>query len=201
MISYDFEMLAMRVEKQKKRFLARLFTVLALVIASLCVIIYNFDKTASFIGGAIIFSSLLYMCFSWMKHNPAVLFSKAIEGENIKEHEYIEQQSQGLLKGTGRRPLLPHTYANRKSGVPRHLLRGTVFLRLKSGDVTSWNGQFVSHMDIYEIGDTLYKPAGARFMIVTSRETKAQPCPLCGAINTPEHKECQGCGLLIVHKR
>lgn len=199
-MTYDFEMLAIRVEQKKKAFLKRLYTVLALVVISLAVIVCNFDKTVSFLGGAVIFASLLYMCFSWMKHNPAVLFSKAIEGVNIKEHEYVERQSQGLLKGTSRRPNLPLTYANRKSGTPRHLLRGTVFLRLPSGDVTSWSGQYIKHMEIYEEGDTLYKPAGARFMIVTSREVKEQPCPLCGAINTKEHKECRGCGLLMVHK-
>lgn len=200
-MTYDFEMLALRIQKRKKAFLTRLYAVLALVVLSLCVIVYNLDKTATFIAGAVIFVSLLYMCFSWMKQNPAVLFSKEIEGVNVKEHEYIERVSQGLLKGTSRRPLLPHTYANRKSGVPRHLIRGTVYLRLPNEDVTSWSGLFPKHMDIYEEGDTLYKPAGARFMIVTSREVKEQPCPLCGAINTKENKECHGCGLLIVHKK
>ena len=200
-MSYDFEMLEIRIEKKKKAFLTRLYTVLALIVTSLAVTIYNFDKTVTFIGGAVIFASLLYLCFTWLKQNPAILFSKALEGVNIKEHEYIEQQSQGLLKGTSRRPNLPLTYANRKTSVPRHLLRGTVFLRLKNGDVTSWNGQFIKHMEIYEEGDTLYKPAGARFFIVTSRDVKEQPCPLCGAINTKEHKECHGCGLLIVHKK
>ncbi len=200
-MTYDFEMLARRIEKKKNAFLTRLYTVLALVALSLCVIVYNFDKTATFIGGAVIFVCLLTLCFSWMKHNPSVLFSREIEGINIKEHEYIERQSQGLLKGTSRRPMLPHTYANRKTSVPRHLIRGTVFLRLKNGDVTSWSGLFPKHMDIYEEGDTLYKPAGARFMIVTSREVEEQPCPLCGAINTRENKECHACGLLIVHKR
>ena len=200
-MTYDFEMLMVRIEKKKKAFLTRLYTVIALIVLSLCVMVYHFDKTATFIAGAVIFTSLLYMCFSFMKHNPAVLFSKEIEGENVKEHEYIERVSQGLLKGTSRRPNLPHTYANRKSGVPRHLIRGTVYLRLANGDVTSWSGLYPKHMEIYEEGDTLYKPAGARFMIVTSREVKEQPCPLCGAINTKENKECHGCGLLIVHKK
>lgn len=200
MISYDFEMLEKRIHEKKKAFLTRLTTVIALVLLSLSVILWNFDKTATFLGGAIIFASLLYMCFSWMKYNPAILFSKAIEGVNVREDEYVERQSQGLLKGTSRRPNLPHTFANRKSGVPRHLLRGTVYLRLENGDVTSWSGQYVTHMEIYEEGDTLYKPSGARFMIVTSRDVKSQPCPLCGAINTREHKECHGCGLLIVKK-
>ena len=198
-MTYDFEMLATCVAQKKKAFLKRLYTVLALIVTSLAVIVYNFDKTVSFLGGAVIFASLLYMCFSWMKHNPAVLFSGAIEGVNIKEHEYVERQSQGALAGTSRRPSLPHTYANRKNnGTPRHLVRGTVFLRLPNGDVTSWSGQYPKHMEIYEEGDTLFKPAGARFMIVTSREVKEQPCPLCGAINKKEHSECQDCGLLVM---
>ena len=69
-MSYDFEMLEIRIEKKKKAFLTRLYTVLALIVTSLAVMIYNFDKTITFIGGAVIFSSLLYMCFSWMKHAP-----------------------------------------------------------------------------------------------------------------------------------
>ena len=199
-MTYDLEMIAIRIEKKKKAFFTRLSIIAVLAICSVAVMLCNFNKTASFLGGAVIFSSLIALFFIWQRYNPAILFSSAIEGVNVKEHEYVERQSQGALAGTSRRPNLPLTYANRKSGTPRHLLRGTVFLRLPNGDVTSWSGQYIKHMEIYEEGDTLYKPAGARFLFVTSRPVKEQPCPLCGAINTKEHKECHGCGLLIVHR-
>ena len=200
-MTYDLEMIAIRIEKKKKAFFTRLSIIAVLDVCSVAVMLCNFNKTVSFLGGAVIFISLIALFYIWQRYNPAILFSGAIEGVNIKEHEYVERQSQGALAGTSRRPSLPHTYANRKNnGTPRHLLRGTVFLSLPSGDVTSWSGQYIKHMEIYEEGDTLYKPAGARFMIVTSREVKEQPCPLCGAINKKEHSECQNCGLLIVHK-
>ena len=201
-MQYDLEMIERRVSEKRRRFLRRLGVCAGLIAISLTVMLLNFNVSATFIGGAVIFACLIWIANTLITIPPSVLFSPAIEGVNVKEHEYLARQSQGgLLKGTPRIPNLPYTYANRKTSTPRHLIRGTVFIRLENGDVTSWSGLFPKHMDVYEEGDLLYKPAGARFFFVKSREVKEQPCPLCGAVNTKERSECEGCGLLIVKNR
>ena len=198
---YDLEDAARRVAKNQKHFLTQMAVATGLILISLCVMLWNFDKTATFIGGAVIAASLIWICNATIKQSPSILFSRALEGINIKEDEYVARRTQGALKGSSRVPHLPHTYANKKASVPRHLIRGRVYLRLEGGSVSSWSGLFPKHMDIYEEGDLLYKPAGARFFFVTSREPKEQPCPLCGAINTKQNRECTGCGLMIVKKQ
>lgn len=198
-MEYDLEMIAQRIHAQRHRFLCRMGIAVGLIVVSLILMLWNFDLTLTFVGGAVIFACLIWISNTLISRPPSILFSREIEGINIKEHEYIERQSQGgLMKGTPRIPNLPYTYANRRSSVPRHLVRGRVYLRLENGDVTSVGGCFPKHMDIYEEGDLLYKPAGARFFIVKSRDVKEQPCPLCGSINTNESTECIGCGLFIV---
>lgn len=200
-MEYDLEMIAQRIQKQRKHFLCRMGVGVGLIFASLAVMLLNFNITATFVGGVIIFASLYWIANTLIKQPPAVLFSRAMEGVNIKEHEYIARQTQGgMLKGTSRIPHLPYTYSNRKTSVPHHLVRGRVYLRFEDGNVTSWSGLFPKHMDIYEEGDLLYKPSGARFFYVKGRDVKEQPCPLCGAVNKKESTECTGCGLFIVTK-
>ena len=201
-MQYDLEMIENRVRARRRRFLCRMSICAGLILISALIMILNFDITATFVGGAVIFACLVWISNTLISHPPTILFSPAIEGINIKEHEYLARQPQGgLLKGTARIPLLPYTYSNRKTSTPRHLIRGTVFIRLENNDVTSWSGLFPKHMDIYEEGDLLFKSSGARFFIVKSRDVKEQPCPLCGAVNTKENSECIGCGLLIVKQR
>ena len=197
-MTYDLEDLARRVYQKRKRFLLRMSAAVGLILVGACLMLWNFDTTLTFLSGVVIFACLIFICHTVLRLSPATLFARAIEGVNVKEHEYIAQRTQGVLKGSSRVPHLPYTYANRKSTVPRHLIRGSVYLRLEDGTFTVCSGLFPVHMDIYEEGDLLYKPEGARFLLVRGRELKEQPCPLCGTLNTKEQHAGVGCGLLIV---
>ncbi len=203
-MTYDYKEIAKRVSKRRKHFVACLGVVIALMIAALVLIILNLNDVTTFLSivAELILSFVLYGIFD--KHSPKVIFSKEITGINVKEDEYITRKTYG--PGLSYRqigghappmPYAPNTGANKRRTPPS--LRGKVYLELENGDIVILSGLYKAHTDIFVEGDTLFKPAGAKYPIVIGRSVSAQPCPLCGEVNDFASSCCKSCGLAIIH--
>lgn len=190
---YDLTRLAEIVRGRKNKFirLASVEIIGILLSITAAVISPETFLVAAIIGAAI----LIFAIYSLTrKYRPEILFSPDLVGINLREHE----------SGLGRdastpifhRRNMPHTYANRKA--PPRKIRGTVYIRLDNGDIRSIGGLTEAQMKIYEEGDLLTKPQGAAYPMVMDRRVAAQPCPLCGEINTAENSACRACGLPII---
>ena len=197
---YDFDELAKRVKSSKRSFVIKLLVYIAVSAGAIvaCALLNNevlIIPTVLIVAVMVLFSARVIK-----RSSPLSLFSSEIKGYNIKEYEYSAPRNEHVNVGypKARMVTMPHTFANRKS-IPPHL-RGRVYLRLENGNIKEIGGLYKAHMEIYEDGDLLFKPRGARFPIVLCREVTEQPCPCCGEVNSPTDATCSGCGLGIVCK-
>ena len=212
-MTYDLNDLNHIIKAKKKSFLVKLSALLISIFAFVSVALFAQNQTLVLISGIGIFVALLLIERLFSRSVPKVLFSKEIIGENIKEDEY-EIMKRGSYKegklphrqvgsrsvGTrsGAAPIAPNTRANKKAFHKSMHFSGEVYLKQSNGNIALISGLYPSHLEIYEEGDILIKPAGARFPIVSSRTLNRQPCPLCGEINGDESTACACCGLKII---
>ena len=191
---YNFEEIATRVRVERKKLIIKLSVIASVMLVLLILALLNFKNSVT------LYCSLLELplvgCLIGVlkRSDAAVVFSREITGKNIKEHEYAVQNDR--QPPIFRRVNVANTFANRKAYPAR--LKGTVYLELENGSITEISGLYKSHVDIYEEGDVLLKPEGAKFPVVTSREVSKKPCPLCGEINDGTRNFCNGCGLEIL---
>ena len=196
-MGYDFDEIARRVKNAKRKFILKMLLIVAVASGSVALSVI-LNNEALIIPTVLVVAVMILLSARVIKRCvPTVLFSQEIKGENIKEHEYAASLGGSVNVGypKARMVTMPHTFANRKA--PPIILKGRVYLRLEDGNIREIGGLYKSHVDIYEEGDILLKPRGARFPIIVSRDADEQPCPLCGEINGRAETSCAGCGLGI----
>ena len=212
-MTYDLKELKRIVEIKRKSFLTRFFGLILSTAAFVAVIAFSQNKTHILISGICIFATLILGERLFSKTSPKILFSKEIKGENIKEGEYEimkrgsytvtglqHRQAGSRTIGTrsGAAPIAPKTRANRKAFHKNMHFSGELYLKQADGNIALLTGLYPTHLEIYEEGDVLLKPAGCKFPIVISRDAKRQPCPICGEVNADERNSCAGCSLTIL---
>ena len=198
---YDLEKLSWIIDARRKRFKLWLALFVAMLIAGVVLFIIGEDNVA-FYGIIVAVVALALFLDLWRRYSPTVLFSGEIRGINIKEHEYVESARGGYTIRRGVAMRGGRTYSNSgnaKSKRP-HVRAAYVYVKLENGDVLILDGLNSNHTDIYEIGDEILRPAGARYPIVLNRDVEKQPCPLCGRINAMDLDGCAFCGLSIIKK-
>ena len=192
---YDLEKIHILVSEKRKRAIIRMAAVFAAMTVGIILCAIDFNDTATVIGGLMQPFGIILLLRIFKKYNGKILFGKEIRGINIKEHEYgIQGDGQARIYRRGNIPL---SYANRKE--PPRRINGNVYVRLDDGSIREISGVYKSHLDIYEDGDMLLKPAGTRFPVVLSRAAHRQPCPICGEVNDMSKNACRSCGLTITH--
>ena len=196
-MKYDLSKIGTYVARRRSEFKAIAFSIASLFVISTALAFHFTDKNniASFYAG--LADVILVMIFSYIikSYTPAVLFSKEIRGVNILEDEYVLlSQKRGFKIGKASPYAVPHVRV-RNHG--RDRIRAGVYLRLDNGDVCVIRDLLVVHTDLYEIGDTLYKPEGVKYPVIEGREVKEQPCPLCGTVNKHTDTECKHCNIGI----
>lgn len=198
---YDFEKLSCIIEARRKRF--KLFIVLYVFMLIIGISLLFFkEKTLAFFGIVILILTVVFLAKLIQSYSPVLLFSKEKRGVLIKEHEYVANIKRGLsaratvVRQTG---ATHSTSGNAKSRRP-HVRSAYVYIREKNGDVLIIDGLSSLHTDIYEIGDELLRPSGARYPVILNRKAEKQPCPFCGRINDMNSFECSVCGLSIIKK-
>ena len=193
MIMYDLEKIHILVSEKRKRAIVRMAAVFAIMVIGIIICAVNFNDTATLIGVLAQPFGVILLFWIFKRYNGKILFSKEIRGTNIKEHEYgIQGDGQPRIY---RRGNMPHNFSNRKD--PPRRINGNVYVRLDDGNVREISGVYKSHLDIYEDGDMLLKPAGTRFPVVINRAPHRQPCPICGEVNDMSENACRSCGLNI----
>ena len=193
-MTYNLEEIATRVGVKRKSLIIKATVISSVMVVLLVIALINLGNTVTFLCSLTEFPLIGILCAVMKKSHARVIFSPEIVGKNIKEHEYGIQRDASIQ--VFRRGNMPHTYANRKPHPVR--LNGTVFLETQNGNVTQISGLYKSHIDIYEEGDILMKPRGAKFPIVISRDAPKQPCPMCGEVNDGSEDSCRVCGLGII---
>lgn len=199
-MKYDLSELDARVRAKKRDFLTR-FTVTAVLGLMLIVLAFvNIaGDTMRLACGITAVVMLFYLKNLYDAYDARTLFSKEIKGENIKEDLYTVSKAYGpglrykQVGASGLQPFAPNTGANKRKHYPN--LKSSVYLRLEDGNVTEIRGLNKEHIELYEEGDTLFKPAGAKYPIIVSRSVTRQPCPLCGTVNDASDTECLTCAL------
>jgi hypothetical protein len=199
-MTYDLEKLSWRVAQRKRRFFTTL-AVYAFVAAIGGVMLFADNKTVVFLGVIIVIFALAALIGHVSRSGVAYLFSGECRGINVKEHEYVANAPRGLSPSRAFM-LRAKTYSRSGNPGPRtaRVRQAYVYLRLPDGNVIILDGLSSLHTDIYEIGDELLRPSGARYPIVLNRELDRQPCPLCGRINGRDNMECASCGLDIIRR-
>ena len=198
---YDLEKLSWIIDARRKKFKLWLALFVAMLIAGVVLFIVGEGDIALY-GIIVAVVALVLFVDLWRRYSPPVLFYREIRGVNIKEHEYVESARGGYTVRRGIAVRGGKTYSNSgnaKSKRP-HVRAAYVYVRLENGDVVILDGLNSNHTDIYEIGDEILRPAGARYPIVLSRKIEKQPCPLCGRINSMDDEGCASCGLSILKK-
>ena len=201
-MKYDLSQLEEWINERKRSFKISLIVQFVVLAAAIAVIALYSDKndTYVFCAGLTVTIILCVFAKTLRKYNPSILYSPEITGINIKEDEYVLlAQKRGFKLGKYSKYLVPHA----GSGMPSHRekLAAAVYLRLENGDIYLIDRISTAHTNLYEIGDTLYKPAGAKYPIIISRDTSPhQPCPFCGSLNDGKRDKCRGCGLNIFNK-
>lgn len=199
---YDLEKLSWRVEARRRKFkiLAAVYSVMTAVGLALAFVNKNQVRMWGFIllgAGVFLFIRLI------TKYSPLLLFSPDIKGISIKEHEYVATKV--ARAPTGRVTIFRNAGGGSNAGSAKakrpHVRAATVYVRLEDGEVATFDGLTSVQTDIYEIGDELLRPSGARYPIILNRDTEKQPCPWCGRINTRESFECGNCRLSIIPKK
>lgn len=192
---YDEKELALRIAKKRRNFLIEFIIDILVLIGGIVFLILDIDNALFFRGIIIIVFALLFLWRISDKYAPLVLFSREIRGKNIKEDIYEVYVRRGVAlrpkqvgMGYGGQPL-SHTRMAKAS------LRSAVYLKLDNGDIKEIRNMRVEHVELYEDGDTLFKPAGAKYPMIAERETERQVCPLCGTVNAVTEDACLTCGL------
>jgi hypothetical protein len=205
-MKYDLDDLQRRIEAKRKKFLGSIALAAVFDVAAVVAALFVPENKFIVPAAIIILISWAFVGGLVRKYAPSILFSREIEGENVKEHEYYA----GIDGKPIRRRFanLPHNYSN-TSPAKRSAIRGIVYLRDKDGEIHRIGGLSATLMDLYEDGDILYKPSGAKYPQIISRTPKHQPCPLCGCLNSTESRargsislsECTSCRLTIIYKK
>lgn len=199
---YDLEKLSWIIEAKRKRFRILLALYICLIIIG-AVLFFVGEMNVVFYGIIIVIIAVALIFKLIRSYSPVILFSSEKRGILIKEHEYVANVKKGL---SGRAVVAKHTAgAHSSTGNARsrrpHVRSAYIYVRCECGDVLIFDGLTSLHTDIYEIGDEVLRPAGARYPIIVAakdnRKIEKQPCPLCGRINEMNKSECVACGLSI----
>ena len=198
---YDLEKLSWIIDARRKRFKLWLALFIAMLIVGIALFVFG-EGNIAFYG--IIVGIVAFALFAdlWRRYSPTVLFSREIKGVNIKEHEYVESAGGGytVRRGIAVRGGRTHSNSGHAKSRRPHVRSAYVYVKLDDGNVVILDGLNSNHTDIYEIGDEILRPAGARYPIVLNRDVEKQPCPLCGRINGMDLDGCAFCGLSIIKK-
>lgn len=201
-MNYSREEIAVAVSKKKRHFTVAASVMLTLLAVAAVLLILNINDTLSFIMIVLILLLLHCTASTFAHFQPRVLFSKEIEGVNIREDLYHAQVRSGpglrhkQVGSSGLLPFAPNTGENKKKS---HSLRGAVYIRTDDGNVCAIRGLSETHVEIFEDGDKLLKLSGTNYPIILNRDEERQPCPLCGAVNGQDRSKCIGCGVSIVN--
>ena len=203
---YDLEKLSWVIAERRKKFKIFL-AVYSFVFIFGCILFLLEDKNVKFSGIILVIVAVALLAKLVRRYSPSVLFSKEKQGILVKEHEYVASVARGL---SARRTFVRTTAAghssagNARSKRP-HIRSAYVYIKDANGDVIILDGLTSLHTDIYEIGDELLRPSGARYPFIAvganGRKVDKQPCPLCGRINSPNDESCNSCGLSIIKRR
>lgn len=201
-MEYDFSRLDEIVKEKKRRFKIKLAVLVALFIIVIAefILYYGSNDYYVFYSGAAAVILIIIFSNTMKKYRPEILFSPEIKGINIKEDEYVLlAQKRGYRAGKYSRYVVPPA----GSGMPsqREKIVAAVYIRCDDGNVYLVDRISTAHTNLYEIGDTLYKPAGAKYPIILNRDTAVQPCPLCGTLNDGKKNACMTCDLSIFIKQ
>ena len=194
-MTYNKDDITKYVKKRRRDFIFKIVCSLLFVLISSLFIALFPEMTVIFVCVAIIIISVFYAIKTLKRYQPVLLFSEELQGENVKEHEFVVTNRR--LSFGGRRSFSrfkPVAYSSQRSRT-KPPTSAIVYLKLPCGDVTYLDGLSGAQTDIYEIGDTLYKYPGTRYPIILNREVKAQPCPICGTANKASEEKCITCGL------
>ena len=196
---YDTEQITAYVEQRRKEFKIITLTLgLVLVTAMILIgIFYGNDNDIVFWSAISVVAVMLIFYLSVGKYSPAVLFSPEIQGTSIKEHEYTVRTAKQVYS-EGRATIF--AYGRRRVRKASYSIASSVYLKLDDGNIKEISGLDKKHTDLYEIGDRLLKFAGTKYPIILDRQTKRQPCPICGTINEETDKNCKKCGINIFKK-
>ena len=200
-MTYDLKELYARIKRKRCKFIVRSSALL--IAAMVCIgLIFAFSSkndNVVFISSVGVALSFVFEMKLISRFSPATLFSNELRGENVREDEYVAELRYNTPR-VYRRINYPDTRAN--SGQNRRSrpldIRSSVYLKLADGDIKEIRGLKKRHTDIYEVGDTLFKPRGTKYLIVEGRHVSIQPCPFCGEINTEEKTACSSCRLPII---
>ena len=203
---YDLEKLSWRVEEKRKRFkmLASFYSIAVLL--GVAFIIFGNGKDLRLVllpVGCILLGGGIWLLIRLVgKYSPSVLFSPDVRGVCVKEHEYVATSVSVFGTGNTKGVKFRNSGGGSNAGNARsrrpHVRAAAVYVRLESGDVVILDGLTSVQTDIYEIGDELLRPSGARYPIILNRNVEKQPCPLCGRINSRTDLQCERCGLGIL---
>ena len=198
---YDLEKLSWIIADRRKRFKLWLALYVCIFIAG-AVLFFFEDKNVVFVGIILAVISIFLTVRLWRRYSASVLFSKEIRGVNIKEHEYVQSARGGysVKRGFAMRTVKTHSNSGNAKSKRPHVHAAYIYVREENGNVVILDGLTSRQTDIYEIGDEVLRPSGARYPIVMSREPDRQPCPLCGRINGMDEESCPSCGLTILKK-
>lgn len=197
---YDLEKLSWIIDARRKRFKLWLVLFAAMLIFGIVLFVVGDDDIALY-GLIVAVIALALFIDLWRRYAPAVLFSREIRGINIKEHEYVSESARGgysVRRGLAMRGMKTHSNSGHAKSRRPHVRSAYVYVKLDGGEVAILDGLTSLHTDIYEIGDEILRPEGARYPIILNRDAPKQPCPLCGRINGMDAEACACCGLSIV---
>ena len=197
-MNYDMSQIRERIETSREKFKSRAIIIILTFIATTTLSIVFLGKNDKIVFWSALASLALILVFRslWIKYSPAVLFSKEVRGENILEDEYILLSYKRGFRMGSRTSIYAH-HAGSRQLIGGDRTRARVYLKLEDGNIAVIDRLNTAHIDLYEQGDILYKPAGTKYPIIESREVKKQPCPLCGRINTASDLKCR-CGIDIL---
>ena len=193
-MTYDLSELKARTDKTKRNFLFHFILSIIVIITALILFLVINNNTLKLITGALALCASVFLFFYIDKKRPAYLFWREICGTNIKETEYETHAAKTGL------PVASYRAGRNYNLLRKHSanLKASVFLREEDGNVTEIRGLSPAHTELYLDGDTLCKPKSAKFPMIMGRDVEAQPCPLCGKINSSNESACTNCGLGII---
>ena len=191
---YDLSELKARTDKIKRSFLSVFILSIAAILVFVVLFFAISNNTIKLLMGVAALSVSIFLFFYTDKKRPAYLFWREIRGTNVKETEYETHAARTGL------PTASHRAGRNYNLLRKHHanLKASVFLREEDGNVTEIRGLSPAHTELYLDGDTLYKPKSAKFPMIMGRDVEAQPCPLCGKINSSNESACTKCGLSII---
>ena len=198
---YDLEKLSWIIADRRKRF--KLWLTLYVCVFIVGAVLFFFENKNVMFSGIILAVISIFLTVRLLRrYSPTVLFSREIRGVNIKEHEYVQSARGGysVKRGFAMRTVRTHSNSGHAKSRRPHVRAAYIYVREENGDVVILDGLTSRQTDIYEIGDEVLRPSGARYPIVISREPERQPCPLCGRRNGMDEACCPSCGLDVLKK-